>query len=135
MQPENKSQVRRFLPETPESPVTISYKRRDVSMFWVFEHELDSIGSASVQSNLHLAFFGVFAGAALALGITINTVTFTDPRTSGAYWGGFIVAAALALYFGFRAFIDLRQSKRQIRSIKEGSRNVEPEVEASLKAR
>jgi hypothetical protein len=126
MERDSKSSVTRIQTGTPESPVTISFKRRDVSMFWVFEHELDNIGSTSVQSNLHLAFFGVFAGGALALGITLNTVKITDALTYAAYWGGFIVALALAMYFGVRAFLDWRKSAQQIKSIKEGSRNIEP---------
>jgi hypothetical protein len=63
--------------ENPSSPVTISFKRRDVAMYYVFDQELEMIGSASTQSSLHLTFFGAAFGAALALWITIFTIEIT----------------------------------------------------------
>jgi hypothetical protein len=50
-------------------------------MRYVSDQELETIGSSSIQSAIHLAFFGVAGGAAIALGITLNTVTIPDAKT------------------------------------------------------
>lgn len=81
MQPENKSPISRIQPETQDSRVTIDYRPRNVTMRYVSDQELETIGSSSIQSAIHLAFFGVAGGAAIALGITLNTVTIPDAKT------------------------------------------------------
>lgn len=56
MENNTKSLVTRVEQETPESPVTISFRRRSVDMYYIFDQELEVIGSASAQSSLHLGF-------------------------------------------------------------------------------
>jgi hypothetical protein len=103
--------------ETTESPVSILYAPRRVTVYRLFEMELDRLSSA--QNSLHVAFFGVAFGTALSLGITLSTVEISRPRVLAAYWGIFICSTVLAIYFFVRGLLDWRASRQQIRTIKE----------------
>lgn|GEM_PF-3688376 len=96
-------------------------------MYYVFDQELDTLGSASAQASLHLAFFGVSIGAAITLAITLGTVEIGSPRAYAAFWGAFLLSVVSTLYFGIRAALDFRRSRRQIREIRKQSREREPE--------
>jgi hypothetical protein len=108
-------------PETPDSPITISFRRRDVETFYVFDHELATIGSASAQSALHNTLFGAGFGAAISLWVTVFTVEIKNPNTYATFWALSIVSTIMAIYFGIRSFIDFRQAKKQITAIREAS--------------
>ena len=112
--------------ESPESPVTIDVMPRRVAMYRLFETELDSLGSA--QNSVHLAFFGLAFGAALALGITLLTVDISSTKTYAAFWASLLVSVLGTFYFGLRAFFDWRKAKQNIRSIKEQN----PKREAAI---
>jgi hypothetical protein len=112
--------------ESPESPVTIDVMPRRVAMYRLFETELDSLGSA--QNSVHLAFFGLAFGAALALGITLLTVDISNPKTYAAFWASLLVSMAGTLYCGVRAAFDWRKAKENIRKIKEQN----PKREAAI---
>jgi hypothetical protein len=116
---ENRSlPVRRIAePESRESPVTIDYAPRQVTIYRLFEMELDRLGT--IQNSLHLAFFGIAFGAWLAVTITLSTVDITSPRTYGAYWGTFWITALASVYFFVRAIMDWREAKHYVQRIKE----------------
>lgn len=97
-------------------------------MYYVQDQELDSLGSASAQSSLHLGFFGASFGAAISLGATVFTVDIPSPNTKAIFWALFVLSAALSLYFGIRATLDYKESRRQVRAIREQSKNREPRV-------
>ena len=76
--PQDKSLAPRIQPETADSRVTVIYKPRNVTMHYVSDQELESIGNASNDSSLHLAFFGASISLAVACAITISTVEIKD---------------------------------------------------------
>jgi len=121
MEPENQTLVTQIKMETAESPVTISYRRRNVDMYYVFGQELDAIGSSSIQSSLHLAFFGAAFGAALSLWVTIATVEIIKPRTYGAFFAAALLSTVMAIYFLIRSVIDWRYATQHVKTIKEAS--------------
>jgi hypothetical protein len=126
MDSENKSLVTLIKPETHDTRVTINYRPRNVTMYYVSDQELEIIGSSNAQSSLHLTFFGVFAGAALALGLTLITLEIADPRIYAAFWAGLTVSLAFTIYFGIRSFVDWKNSAKQIKAIRAESANREP---------
>lgn len=127
MPSENRSVVSRIEPETRDSRVTVNYRPRNVTMNYVSDQELDTIGSATIQNSLHLTFFGAAFGAAVAFGVTLNTVVFTSPNVYAAYWAVFIVSVVGAAYFGVRSWLDWRIAANERKRIREESRGREPE--------
>ncbi len=125
MEQENKSLVTRIEPETPESPVTISFKRRNVDMYYVFAQELETLGSSSLQGSLHIALFGIGFGAAVSLWVTVATVAITNPFIYATFFAVASVFSLLTLYFGIRSVIDLINARKQVKLIKEASPNRE----------
>ncbi len=80
--------------------------------------ELDTV--ASLSNSVHLTFFGLCAGAAVAFAVVLSTGGATDAMTHAEYVALLAVSGALALYFGIRAFVDYRTAKRKLSEIKAG---------------
>jgi hypothetical protein len=118
MEPESQTKLTKINLESSESPVTITIRQRSVDMFHIFDYELDSIGSASQQSSIHLAFFGASIGAAIALWITIATVEIKNPNISAAFWGTALASTLSTLYFAIKSKQDYKLAKQQIAKIK-----------------
>lgn len=87
-------------------------------MYYIFEQELEAIGSANSQSAINLAFFGVALGAAISLWITLLTVEMKNPSVNAALCACGLVATVSAFYFGVRAFFDFRAAQRQVNAIR-----------------
>ena len=101
----------------PESRVTLKYVPRVVSIYRVLEPELDRLFSG--QSEVHFAMFGISFGAALALTITLSTVSILDAHIHAVFWAAFVAFMMMMVYFGIRAYSDRREAKGQIRRIKQ----------------
>lgn len=132
MENNTKSLVTRVEQETPESPVTISFRRRSVDMYYIFDQELEVIGSASAQSSLHLGFFGASFGASVSLWATVITVDIINPYTYSAFWATALVSTVLAVYFGIRSTLDFIKTKKQVKLIRDASPNREPQPKTDL---
>lgn len=87
-------------------------------MYYIFDQELEAIGSANSQSGMNFAFFGAALGAAISLWITLLTVEMKSPAVYAAFCACGLVATASAFYFGVRAFLDVRSAQRQVNAIR-----------------
>ncbi len=126
MDTENKSLVSRIQPETRDSRVTINYKPRNVTMYYVSDHELETIGNASNDFSLQLAFFGVSVGIAGVCVATLSTVEMTSPRVYAAYWATLVVSIPATVFFLIKAILSWKKARQQIKTIQEESINREP---------
>jgi hypothetical protein len=97
-------------------PLTVEYARRTLTMHTVTDIELDSV--ASLGNSVHLTFFGLCAGALVAFGSVLSTTAITEPKIYAAYVGLTAVSLLGGLYFGVRAIIDYRSSRRRLADIK-----------------
>ena len=113
--PENDSPVR--ISPVPV-PLTVEYVPRSMRMIPISSHELDNV--ASLGNSIHLTFFGLCAGAAIAFAIVLTTGNVTDPMTHAGYIAVLIASGVLSLYFGIRGVIDYRAAKRKLSDIKCG---------------
>lgn len=96
-------------------------------MHYVFDHELDTLGSASNNLSLFLSLFGLCGGAALALWITVATVDITNPKTHATFVAVFIVSALATVVFGFLAWFNWKGARDKVKSIKAESQGRRPE--------
>ncbi|HEV2911901.1 MAG TPA: hypothetical protein VGX92_01175 [Pyrinomonadaceae bacterium] len=127
MDAENKSLVSRVQQhETRESRVTINYRPRDVTMYYISDQELETIGTASNDFSLQLGFFGAALGVAVTCVGVLSTVEISNPRIYAAYWAVLVVAIPATVFFFIRAVLAYRKSRQQIRAIREESPNREP---------
>ncbi len=85
-------------------------------MHTVTGQELDAV--ASLSNSVHLTFFGLCFGATISLSIVISTVSIPDPKTYAAFMALTAVSVILSSYFGIRALIDYRASRRKLKEIK-----------------
>ena len=108
-------------PETPDSPVTLNIWRRNVDMYYIFGHEIDTLGSASQRFSLDTAILGIAVGAAVSLWATILTVDIAKPKIYAAFWAVALLFTLMAVYFAVKAAIDWRDSRKQIEDIKKQS--------------
>ena len=99
-------------------PLTVQYAPRSVTMHPVSSTELDIV--ASLGNSVHLTFFGLCAGAAIAFGVVLTTANVTNPITHAEYVAALIVSGVLSLYFGIRGAIDYKAAKRKLKDIKYG---------------
>ena len=87
-------------------PVTVQYTARTVMVHTVTSTELDTVASLS---NSLIAFWTV-----------LTTTKITDSFTHAVYVALLAVSAVGAAYFGIRAIIDYRESRRKLKEIKCG---------------
>lgn len=127
MEPENKPLPARIRTETPDSRVTIDYKPRRVTMHYVSDQELETIGNASNDFSLYLAFFGASISLAGASAITLSTVELTDPRTYFGYCAALVVSAPATVFFLIKALLGWKKARQHIRAIQGESINREQE--------
>lgn len=80
--------------------------------------ELDAI--ASLSNSLHLTFFGLCCGAAIAFTVVLTTISISDPKTYAGYVAALNVSGVLAIYFGIRGIIDYRAARKKLREVKCG---------------
>jgi hypothetical protein len=121
MDTENKSTISRIQAETGDSRVTINYKPRNVTMYYVSDQELETIGTASNDFSLQLGFFGAALGIAVACIATLSTVDILNPRIYAAYWAVLVVSIPACVFFFIRSILAYRKSRQQIRAIREES--------------
>jgi hypothetical protein len=112
--------------KTIQNPVTISLQRRNVNMHYVFEHELDNLGTANIQASINLGLFGISFGAAVSLWITVLTVAFADQSTANLIIAIAVALSLLSVYLGARCYFDVRKARKQLEAIKENKG--EPEI-------
>src|SRR5437016_13709514 len=84
----------------PESPVAHELMPRRFKDYIVSERELSSLGFLSALGGLLITFFGVAAGAAIALKITLNTVPIPDVQTQAKYFAAYLVAIGFTVLCG-----------------------------------
>lgn len=96
--------------------ITVSYRRRNLTMCHVTETELDTV--ASLSNSVNLAFFGVTFGSVLAFGITVATVEIPDPATKAIFSALTFVSGVGALYFGVRSAVDYKAAKAKLAELK-----------------
>lgn len=102
-------------------PVTLTYAKRDVTMYTVSGSELDTV--ASLGNSIELTFWGVATGAFISLLIVVTTGAFTSPVAFGGYVAATIVSGVGMLFFGARACLSFQGAKKKLREIKIDSRN------------
>ncbi len=91
-------------------------------MHTVTSSELDTV--ASLSNSVDLTFFGVCGGAFLAFGITMLTVTFSNPLLVSGFVAATMVSGLGTAFFGARARISYKDAQRRLLEIKRG--NVRP---------
>jgi asparagine N-glycosylation enzyme membrane subunit Stt3 len=99
-------------------PLTVQYAPRSVTMHTLTGAELDMV--ASLGNSVHLTFFGLCTGAAIAFGVVLSTSTITDPLNHAEFVALLAVSSALSLYFGIRALVDYKAARRKLKEIKAG---------------
>lgn len=99
-------------------PLTVEYAQRSIRMHWIAGTELDTV--AGLSNSIHLTFFGLCAGAAIAFAVVLTTGNITDPMTHAGYVSALITSGVLAFYFGIRGVRDYRLAKRKLKEIKNG---------------
>lgn len=80
--------------------------------------ELDMV--ASLSNSVHLAFFGLSAGAVITLGVTLVTVPMATPIMAAGFISATIVSSISTLFFGVMARISHKDARRKIEDIKRG---------------
>ena len=99
--------------------LTFRFQPRTVDVHYLTSAELHEL--ASPGFSLHLTFFGLAFGAAVAFAIALLTATL-DTRTNAAFVALFAVSLIGAAYFVVRALIDWRARQRVVRSVTEADR-------------
>jgi hypothetical protein len=102
------------------SPVSHEIMPRRFKTWIVSDRELNTIGFLSALDTVLVTALGIAAGAALTLGITLNTVDIPVVQTRSNYVAAFIVALGFtSLLFVFaavsliRKFLDVRKIKKE----------------------
>ena len=101
-------------PDPSEPRITLIVEPRAVSLYFVTRSELEQL--ASLGGALHMTFFGISVGPAVAFGIALLTATL-DTRTNAAFVAIFAVSALGVAYFAARAYADTRARERVVRSV------------------
>ena len=105
--------------QAPVGEVTVVPVSRVIEMYSVSEHELDQIGRASGSLAVHLVFFGIAFGAALAFLISLLTQDLTNKQIA-LIWALFALTLS-AVYFGTQATRHFYDAGRGVRTIKRQS--------------
>ena len=85
------------------------------------ERELRTLGFLSATAGFLLAVFGVAAGAAIALGITLSTIDIPAGKTLMMYWGLFGASAFAAVVLLVVCIFMTIRSAGDVTAIKENS--------------
>ena len=93
----------------------------EVVMYNLSEHELDTLASGG--TSLHVVFFGITVGAFIPFLITCLTVPLAD-RLFATFVALTAVSFILAVYFGLRTCIEIRENKAHLGRIKSRLRSV-----------
>ena len=98
----------------PGPEVTLRFRPRTLDVHYLTTAELHELAALGV--SLHMTFFGVSGGAAVAFAIALVTATL-DTRTNAAFVA--LLAASLVgvAYFATRAYFDWRAHERVVRSV------------------
>ncbi len=98
----------------PGPEVTLRFRPRTLDVHYLTTAELHELAALGV--SLHMTFFGVSGGAAVAFAIALMTATL-DTRTNAAFVA--LLAASLVgvAYFATRAYFDWRARERVVRSV------------------
>jgi hypothetical protein len=119
MEPDSREPESVVQPETPQSPVSVTYWKREVSVFQVFDHEFRGIKSAAASSGLYLTFFGIAFGAMLTLGIVLATVPLTSPRSFAAFVSLFALSIFVTAFFAIKAWKEYKVTGSHLDFIEE----------------
>ncbi|MCY3655426.1 MAG: hypothetical protein OXG95_02305 [Chloroflexi bacterium] len=98
---------------------SVRVRPRTLDVYYLTTAELHEL--ASVGVSLHLMFFGVSAGAAVALVIALLTATL-DTRTNAVFVALLAVSLLGVAYFSVRAVLDWRARDRVVRSVTDAER-------------
>lgn len=101
---------------TSGANLTIQYTSRTMNMVTISENELDML--VSLGNSTHLTFFGISVGALMAFAIELATAPMSDPFVHASFVALTGVSLLLTPYFGIRAILDYRSSRRKVREIK-----------------
>jgi hypothetical protein len=118
-------------PETPANPVTLRYGRRVMNVYTLNESELDSL--SSTFNSVNFGFFGIAAGAALAVFITLAAGQLTA-EARPLFGLAMVFILVLTAYFGLMALGDWRKSRTKVAELK-AQRGTNEEEEPSGSAR
>jgi len=110
-------------PEGVGSRITATYWDRDVDVYSVFDHELKSIKSSAANSGLYIGFFGVAFGAMLTLLVVLLTVEINSPWLFASFVLCFVGSCLATLLLGIKAWLEFRESGRQLDYIETRSRS------------
>lgn len=108
----------------PAGEVTVVPVSRVIEMYSVSEHELDQIGRASGSLAVHLVFFGIAFGAAIAFLISLLTQELSNKQIA-LIWALFALTLS-AVYFGIQATRHFYDAGRGVRTIKNQSTRPSP---------
>lgn len=87
----------------------------------VGEKELGSLGFLSALGGVLITLFGVAAGAAISLKITLSTVPIPDVQTHANYFAAYLVAIGFAIACGACAVVSLVYTFFDVRRIRKDS--------------
>ena len=116
----DKSQVTIVHAEVPESTVSIVSVPRTIEMYSVSERELDQIAGSSSALSMHLVFFGITFGAAIAFLLSMLSTELSN-RQFALVWALFVLTIA-TVYFGIQATRGYHAAGKGVRTIKNESR-------------
>lgn len=97
-------------------PLTVLYAPRTMTMHSVSTEELNTI--SSLGNSIHLTFFGVCIGAALAFWSVLLSVPNMEPRPHATYALLFAASCLFSVYFGARAAVDYRRARKKLADVK-----------------
>lgn len=115
---DDKPMATEILPST-SMPLTLHYEPRTLRMHTLTETELETV--ASLSNSVHLTFLGMSFGSLVAFALVLWTIEIKDPTQHAILVGLTWISAVFSLYFGIRAAIDYRASRRKLKEIKAGA--------------
>jgi hypothetical protein len=106
-------------PSSVPLPLAVQYTPRRVMVISVTSSELDTV--AALNNSVHLGFFGLSLGSAIAFGTVLATSSIPDARTHATFVALLAVSMIGSTYFGIRAFIDYLAAKKKQAELKLGN--------------
>ena len=103
------------------SPVSHELMPRRFTTWILSDRELNTIGFLSAIGTVLVTALGIAAGAALSLGITLNTVSIPGVQTRANYVAAFIVALGFTSLLFVCATVSLTWTFLDVRKIKKES--------------
>ena len=101
-------------PSPADLQVTVKYQPRTLDVHYLTTAELHELAALGV--SLHLTFFGVSFGGAVAFAIALLTATL-ETRTNAVFVALLAVSLVGVAYFSVRALFDWRARERVVRSV------------------